>query len=176
MSKIFRCVGGAGKSRALTAALAVLLCASRVVSQSQINDKRLMTDADYKTFLLQVEAEIPKWETALKNIDPETDARIPYALGKSIVENRNIGLMDIDRIHTKVAKLRVKRTVSDELGLSLSLQSIFDSIEDEVNIEAIANLAHSDLEKLAPELTTLRLRILNDVIARVALLEKGTCP
>ena len=176
MSKKFRCVGGAGKSRLLTAALLVLLCASRVVSQSQVNDKRLMTDADYKTFLLQVEAELPKWEMALKNIDPETDARIPYALGKSIVENRNIGLMDIDRIHTKVAKLRVKRTVSDELSLSLSLQSIFDSIEDEVNIEAIANLTNSDIEKFAPELTTLRLRILNDVVARVALLEKGTCP
>ena len=176
MSKIFPYFAGATKSRALAVALVVLLCASPVVSQSQVSDKRLMTDADYKTFLLQVEAELPKWEMALKNIDPETDARISYGLGKSIVENRNIGLMDIDRIHTKVAKLRVKRTVSDELSLSLSLQSIFDSIEDEVNIEAMANLTNSDIEKLAPELTTLRLRILNDVIARVALLEKGTCP
>jgi hypothetical protein len=93
-----------------------------------------------------------------------------------IVENRDIGLMDIGNIRTRVAKLRVKRTVSDELSLSLSLQSIFDSIEDEVNIEAIANLTNSDIEKFAPELTTLRLRILNDVVARVALLEKGTCP
>ena len=130
----------AGKSRALSATLVVLLCASRVVSQSQVNDKRLMTDADYKTFLLQVEAELPKWETALKNIDPETDSRIPYALGKSIVENRNIGLMDIGNIRTRVAKLRVKRTVFDELGLSLSLQSIFDSIEDEVNIVSYSQL------------------------------------
>ena len=170
MSKIFRCMAAAAKSRALTAALVVLLCASPVVSQSQVSDKRLMTDADYKTFLLQVEAELPKWEMALKNIDPETDARISYGLGKSIVENRNIGLMDIDRIHTKVAKLRVKRTVSDELSLSLSLQSLSDSFEDEANIEAIANLTLSDLDKFAPELTTLRLRIGNDVIARVALL------
>lgn len=176
MSKIFRCVAAAGKSRALSATLVVLLCASRVVSQSQVSDNRMMTDADYKTFLLQVEAEIPKWETALKNIDPETDSRIPYALGKSIVENRNIGLMNIGDIRTRVAKLRVKRTVSDELGLSLPLQSLSDSIEDEVNIEAIANLTLSDLEKFAPELTTLRLRIGNDVIARVALLERGTCP
>jgi len=169
-------MAAAAKSRALTAALVVLLCASRVVSQSQVNDKRLMTDADYKTFLLQVEAELPKWETALKNIEPEKDSQISYALGKMIVENRDIGLMDIGNIRTRVAKLRVKRTVSDELVLSLSLQTLSDSIEEEVGVEAVANMTLSDLEKFAPELTTLRLRIVNDVIARVALLEKSTCP
>jgi hypothetical protein len=70
----------------------------------------------------------------------------------------------------------VKRTVSDELVLSLSLQTLSDSIEEEVGVEAVANMTLSDLEKFAPELTTLRLRIGNDVIARVALLEKSTCP
>jgi hypothetical protein len=84
--------------------------------------------------------------------------------------------MDIGNIRTRVAKLRVKRTVSDELVLSLSLQTLSDSIEEEVGVEAVANMTLSDLEKFAPELTTLRLRIGNDVIARVALLEKSTCP
>jgi len=141
-----------------------------------LTDKRLMSDADFTTFLLQVDSALPKWETALKNIEPEKDSQISYALGKMIVENRDIGLMDIGNIRTRVAKLRVKRTVSDELVLSLSLQTLSDSIEEEVGVEAVANMTLSDLEKFAPELTTLRLRIVNDVIARVALLEKSTCP
>jgi hypothetical protein len=154
----------------------VFLCAFGVVSQAQVNDKRLMSDADYKTFLLQVEVALPKWEMALKNIDPEKDSEIPYSLGKSIVENRDVGLMEIGEIRIRVAKLRVKRTVSDELALYNFLQSLHDSIDEEGAIEAIANLTLSDLKKFASELSALRMRIGNDVIARVALLEKGTCP
>ena len=176
------------RARSLTmcAALGFLLCVVGALAQSTtqgpagkdspLTDKRLMSDADFMTFLLQVDSALPKWETALKSIEPEKDSQISYALGKMIVENRDIGLMDIGNIHTRVAKLRVKRTVSDELVLSLSLQTLSDSIEEEVGVEAIANMTLSDLEKLAPELTTLRLHIVNDVIARVALLEKGTCP
>ncbi|MGO9339908.1 MAG: hypothetical protein ACLPY1_20605 [Terracidiphilus sp.] len=175
MSKIFRCVGGAGKSRALTAALVVLLSASRVVSQSQVNDKRLMTDADYKTFLLQVDSEIPKWETALRNIDPGKDERISYAVGKTLAEERDLGLMEVGNIRVRLAKEQMKRTVSGELGLFLFLQSLHDGFGEEVGLEVASGVTLSSLDKFAPELGSLQRRIGNDVLARVALLEKGTC-
>ena len=139
-------------------------------------DARLITDADYKTFLIQIEAGLPKWEMALKNIDPQTDSRISYALGKSIAENRDVGLLEINYIRLRVAELRVKRTVSDELALRGFLESLYSSIEEEVAIETIGNLNLSDLEKFEPELSTLDMRIGNDVLARVELLEKGSCP
>ena len=69
MSKINHCV--------LSSALIAILCTFGIVSQAQSNDNRLMTDADYKTFLSQVEAVLPKWETALKGIDLE---RVPRLL------------------------------------------------------------------------------------------------
>lgn len=176
MSKIFRCVAGAGKTRALPAALVVLLCASRVASQSQVNDKRLMTDADYKTFLLQVDSELPKWETALKNIDPGKDERISYALGKELAEERDLGLMEVGNIRVRLAKEQMKRTVSGELGLFLFLESLHDAFGDEVDLEVVSGVALSSLDKFAPELGSLQGRIGNDVLARVALLERGTCP
>jgi hypothetical protein len=54
--------------------------------------------------------------------------------------------------------------------------SLYDSMNQEQGWEAIASVTLSDIEKYAPELSSLNMRIGNDVSARVALLEKGTCP
>ena len=144
-------------------------------SQDRVSDKGL-SDADYKIFLSQVELVLPKWETALKNIDPENDERISYSLGKSIVDKRDLGLTEVGNIRLYVAKQRVKRTVSGELALFEFLQSLYDLMGDVVGLEVAAGLTLSSLEKCAPELGALSGRIGNDVYARVALLEKGVCP
>jgi hypothetical protein len=47
------------------------------MSQTKSTDLRLMSDADYKTLLSQVETALPKWETALKNTDPEKNSQVP---------------------------------------------------------------------------------------------------
>lgn len=135
-----------------------------------------MTDADYKAFLHQVEAALPKWEVAYKGIDPEKNPQISYSQGKYIVMWRDLGLMEIGNIRLSVAKLQVKRTVSGELALLGFLESLFNSAEEEVDFGAIIGLPLSNLEALAPEWGTLILRIGNDVNARVALLEQGACP
>jgi len=135
-----------------------------------------MSDADYKAFLLQVEAALPKWETALKNIDPEKDPQISYSQGKLIVNERNLGLTEVGNIRVFVAKQRVKRTVYGELGLKGFLQSLYDVMDSIVNIEEAAGLTLSSLEKYSPELSVLLIRIGNDVLARVELLENGACP
>jgi hypothetical protein len=163
-------------NRILSAVFAMLLCAFSAVSQGQVNDKRLMTDADYKKFLLQVELALPKWETALKTIDPEKDERISYSLGKSIVNERDLGLMEIGNIRLYVAKQRVTRTVSGELGLLAFLQSLYGAMSAVVMLEIAGGLTLSSLEKYAPELGALDASLGNDVFARVAQLEKGTCP
>jgi hypothetical protein len=154
----------------------VLLCAFCAVGHAQAKDKRLMTDADFKAFLLQVEAALPKWETALKNIDLEKVPQISYSRGKSIADQRDLGLMEIGNIRVTVARLRVKRTVSGELALLGFMQSLFDIGEEIVWEEDFSGLTLTSLEKYAPELSALEIRIGNDVYARIALLEKGTCP
>jgi hypothetical protein len=154
----------------------LLLGGFNTISHAQTVDKRLMSDADYNVFLLQVKTALPKWEAALKNIDPEKDPQISYAIGKMVVQNRDVGLMEVGYIRTYVAKLQTKRTVTGELALSGFLMSLLDSMNKELDWEAIANGTLSDIEKYAPELVTLNINIGNDVRARVALLEKGTCP
>ena len=153
-----------------------LWCAFSVGSQAQATDTRLMTDADYKTFLLQVETALPKWETALKNIEPEKDERISYSLGKVIVDNRNLGLLQISNIRQFIAKQRDKRTVYGELALQGFLEGLFNAMDTTVEFEIIGGLTLSNLEKFAPELSAFIRSIANDAMARVALLEKGTCP
>jgi hypothetical protein len=162
-------------SCALSAALVVLSCAFCTSGQAQTNDKRLMTDAEYKTYLHKVEAALPKWETDLKNIDFEKVPQISYSQGKSIVDQRDLGLIEIGYIRDYVARQTVKRTVSGELALSGFLQSLFGVGEEIVWMESFSGLTLTHLEEYAPELSELVIRIGNDVNARVALLEKNSC-
>jgi hypothetical protein len=152
----------------------VLLFALSAGSQAQTTAERLMTDADYRAFLLQVETALPKWETALKNIDPEKDPRISFSLSKSIVDERDAGLMEVGNIRLSVVNQRVKHTVLGEVALSGFIRSLYDVMGDEVHLEDAAGLTLSSLEKYAPELSALSIRIGNDVFARVELLEQGT--
>jgi hypothetical protein len=154
----------------------ILLSGISAASQTKSDSTGIISDSDFKTFLSQVETALPKWEAALKNINPEQNSQISYALGNTMVQNRSIGLAEIPSIRIYIAKLRSKRTVSGELTLSGLLRSVYDCMDYETTLEAIANLKLTDLEKFAPEFSAITLRIANDVIARVALLEKGTCP
>ena len=144
-------------------------------SQAQVSERGL-SGADSEALLSQIELALPKWETALKNIDPEKAPQISYSLGKAIADKRNLGLMEVGNIRLYVAKQRVKRTVSGELALFGFLQSLYDLMGDIVGLEVAVGLTLSSLEKFAPELGALCGRIGDDVYARVALLEKGSCP
>jgi hypothetical protein len=93
-----------------------------------------------------------------------------------IVDQRDLGLREIGYIRDYIARQTVKRTVSGELALSGFLQSLFDIGEEIVWMEDFSGLTLTHLEKDAPELSELVIRIGNDVNARVALLEKKTCP
>jgi hypothetical protein len=163
-------------NRVLSIALVVFSCAFCVSGQAQANDKRLMTDAEYKTYLHQVEAELPKWETEFKNIDLEKVPQISYSQGKLIVDQRDVGLMEIGYIRDRVARQTVKRTVSGELALYNHIQSLWSTWETIGLLEIAHDLTLTHLEKYRPEFSELEMRIGNDVIARVELLEKNRCP
>lgn len=163
--------------RTLFTMIVALLCTIPAQSQIPTPDNRLMTDADFKAFLTQVEATLPKWESELEGIDLEKQApQIPYTKGKSITDQRDVGLMEIGYIRVYLPKLRAKRTVTGELALSGFMQSLFDIGEEIVWEEDFSGLTLTHLEKDAPGWSALEMRIGNDVNARVALLEKGTCP
>ena len=135
-----------------------------------------MSDADYKTFLSQVETALSKWEMALKNIDPANNSQVPYAAGKMMVQGRDIGLTEIESVWPFVASQRQKRTVYGELVISNFLESLFNSMYEVVDAEALSTVTLSNLEKYAPDLSTFQARLNADAMARVQLLEKGTCP
>ena len=152
------------------------LCLTNADSQTQKTDSRLMTDAQYKVFLSQLAVVLPRLEAAFQNLKPENDPKISYSIGQIITENRVVGLMQIDDIRTEIEKQRQKRTVLGEVTLNSFVQELYDSMESETGAEAIANVSLSHFEKFIPEMSSIGIRIGNDSIARVQLLEKHTCP
>jgi hypothetical protein len=66
--------------------------------------------------------------------------------------------------------------VYGELALKGCLDSLYDMAEEIVWNETIMGVTLTSLEKYGPELSTLTMRIATDAMARVQLLEKGTCP
>jgi hypothetical protein len=84
--------------------------------------------------------------------------------------------MQIDSIRSFIARQRLKRTVYGELALKGFLDSLFDVGEEIVWREVIGGVTLTSLEKYAPELSKLNIRLATDAMARVELLEKSTCP
>jgi exonuclease VII small subunit len=160
--------------KALLALVAMLICSSFATAQTQMSDKRLMSDAEFRTSLSQVEAILSTLETQLKGIDLDKVPQISYSRGKSIEAQRNLGLMEIDTARKQVSKLRVKRSVSGELALEDVLNTFFWSVAEMESAEDFASLTHYD-NKSELEWGMLVSRIGSDVQARVEMLEKGTC-
>src|ERR1017187_8595550 len=113
-------------NRILSAMVVMFLCAITAQSQTPTSDTLQMTDNHFKAFLIEVESVLPGWETQLMSIDLEKAPQISYAKGKSIMNQRDRGLRYIAGIRVVLSKLRVKRTVTDELTLHEILQSLFD--------------------------------------------------
>ena len=155
--------------------LVALACAFCAACPADAEDSRLMNGAEYKSFLNEVERKLPEWEAALKRIDPaKTNAS--YAVGKELNQYRDLALMEVGSVRQWVPKERAKHTVSGELALEGFLRSVFDAMDAVVRTEISGGITASSLENYAPEIGELVGRIVNDVIARVELLEKGTCP
>jgi hypothetical protein len=153
----------------------LFLCALSITTPAIAADTRLMTDAEYKKLLDEVDNKLPQWEAALKSIDP-AKSHASYAVGRDIVDYRDIGLTQVAYTRQSVGKQRAKRTVSGELALQGFLRGIYDAMSSVVEIEVASGLTLSTLEKFAPDLSKLTIPLANDVTARVELLEKGTCP
>jgi hypothetical protein len=146
------------------------------VSQAQSANPMLMSDAAYKTFLSQMEAALPKWETALKSINVEKMPQLSYSMGKSIADSKTLGLTEIGNIRTFIHFQRQKHTVSGELALKGSLDSLRDAGQGILWKEAVSGQNFSPLEKYDLQITSFSAGIWIDAIARVELLEKGACP
>jgi hypothetical protein len=145
------------------------------LTQARATDDRLMTDAEYKSFLGEVEIKLPEWAAALRKIDPaKTSAS--YTEGKDIMDYRSLALREIDYVRQSLAKQRAKHTVSGELSLDAFLRGVYDAMSSVVAMEVASGITASNLESYFAEIGKLNGRIGNDVQARVELLEKGTCP
>ncbi len=151
--------------------LAALLSATQALA----TDARLMSDSQFKRFLTQVESKLPEWEKSLKKVDPAT-TNISYASGEMIIKMRDVGLMEVGYVRQSLAKLRVKRTVSEEHHLEGCIRGVYDAMDSVVALEVATGTSLSTLENYAPETSKLVILIANDVTARVELLERGSCP
>jgi hypothetical protein len=152
--------------------IAFLFALSGGMTSSQTTDIRLMTEVDYKSFLLAVEAKLPEWRAAFKAIDP-AKTNLSYAVGEKVVRYRDIGLMQIESAANYTKQESLKHSVASELWLQASLQGIYDSMQAMVVYDPSLELS---VEKYAPEIGGLVGKIAKDSYARVELLEKGTCP
>jgi hypothetical protein len=135
---------------------------------------RLMSDAEYKTFLDDVEAKLPSWEAALKRFDP-AKSNMSYAVGDEFVKRRDLALRQIDWIRTWIQKERSHRRVSQEHALEGFMQGVFDEMEYILVVWAGPSV-NVRLEDFGREMGRLIGKVRNDVIARIELLEKGSCP
>ena len=149
-----------------------LLCLSTAVSQTPAT----MSDAEYKTFLSQLEAALPRWEAAYKNINLEKSPQISYAAGKSIADFQTVGLTEIDAIRTRIYMEHRKRSLRGELQLMALLNNLFDDGEEIVWREVVSGLTLSSLEKYAPEISELSKDLFADIQERITLLENEKCP
>jgi hypothetical protein len=156
--------------------LLVFLCGLGAATHAYATDGRLMTDPEYKRFLIEVDGKLPVWEAALKKVNPaKSDAS--YAVGEKVVQFRDLGLMQVEYARQYVFKQHMKRTVSGELALESFLRGIFDMMDSMMITEVSAGVTISaDLDAFAPQISKLEVSLANDVTARVELLEKGTCP
>lgn len=157
--------------RILTIITLLLLCAP--VSKAQSAD--LMSDADYKLFLDQVEATLSTWQSQLNGIDLEKMPQISYAFGKSITDSQTAGLREIDNIRLYILFQRKKRTVYGELALKGFMDQLFDDGEQIVWYESLIGANLTDLEKHAGDLSALRGRLITDAMERVRVLENSNC-
>jgi hypothetical protein len=94
-----------------------------------------------------------------------------------VVQFRDLGLMQVENARRYVFKQHMKRTVSGELALQSFLQGIFDAMESMMITEVSAGVTISaELDAFAPQISKIEIPLADDVIARVELLEKGSCP
>ncbi len=156
--------------------LLVFLSGLGAATQAYAGDGHFMTDAEYKRFLIEVDSKLPVWEAALKKVDPaKSDAS--YAVGAQVVQFRDLGLMQVEYARRYVLKQHMKRTVSGELALEVFLRGIFDAMDSMMITEVSAGVTISaELDAFAPQISKLGIPLADDVLARVELLEKGTCP
>jgi hypothetical protein len=153
----------------LLSPLLLVVCS---VVRLDASDARLMTDTEYKTFLVELEAELPQWEQALKGVDPAKTST-SYAVGKRTVQYRDIGLMAIEGVSNLSKQERSRRSVTREFLLRGSLEGVMNAMEAVLISDPSVAVP---LESYAPELSRLNLKLANDLLARVELLERGTCP
>jgi hypothetical protein len=156
--------------------LLVLLSGLGAATHAYANNGRLMTAAEYKRFLIEVDVKLPVWEAALKKVDP-AKSDISYAVGAQVVQNRDIGLMQVEYARQWAFKQHMKRTVSGEHALEAFLRGIYDAMEAMAITEIAAGVTISaELDVFAPAISKLDITLANDVTARIELLEKGSCP
>lgn len=148
--------------------LIVFLCVFSVRGQAQASNIGLLSDADYKAFLLHVETVLPKWVTMAENMPPKRIRRTSYADGKI--------LLDVGQIRSSISEQIEKRSLSGELALLASMQNLREMGKvlawEQVMVSggSVSSFGELDLE-----LNNLDVLVERDVYARVALLEKNTC-
>jgi hypothetical protein len=152
--------------------LVAVLCS---IAQAQNHETKLMNPAEYKGFLDAVEMELPRVESALKTVDPAR-TNVSYTTGTQIVQFRDLCLKQIGWTLEYAAKERAKHTVSGEFALEGFLRGVFDNLDAIGQFAQPAGLSTADIDKQAPVVSSMLIRISNDLVQRIELLEKGTCP
>jgi hypothetical protein len=118
----------------------------------------MMSDDEFKSLLLQIEAVLPIYDSSLKDLETyiSRQQNLPYRAGKAIQDGVNDCRSDIDEIRKAIASLRTSRDVLEEIHLANSLRNIVRDESDLERDEMSMTLAEYELDLTFPSPSGLR--------------------
>jgi len=135
-----------------------------------------MTAAEYRSFFDTMESHSTKWESDLKKIDP-AKANASYAVGRELVSSRDGALQLLTTVRSMIALVRIRQRPSSELVLSELLANLYAMMDAEIGLEVATGLkTEDDLAVSKQQINRDRMKLVDDLQARIELLEKGNCP
>lgn len=162
----------------LAIAVFSLLCVPCALSQSKSVNTEVMSDAEYKIFLSQIEIRLPKWQLALKSIDPEKAPHLSYSQGKAITDAQTVALTEIDALHGDILLQHFKRTLDGEFSLMMLLHHLFDESREVMWRGAMNGLPSGPLQQIdeyGPQINSMSNKILEDIQGRVRINGEKPC-
>ena len=141
-------------------------------------DPKIMNPIEYKAFLSQIEAQLPKWQSTIQSVTLENTQHMPYSQGKLIEDAQIVALNEIDNLRAYIGLERRKRTLDGELMLMMFLNHLFDESQEIMwrgAMNGLPSAPRKHIENYSPEINEFSGMIYADVQEKVSLLEKKSC-
>ncbi len=132
-----------------------------------------MSENELNHLLDTTERLLPRWELALRQIDPSKNSSISYQVGKVFEINYRMGREQVRGAHETIDRLRHHRTVSDELALRDNLWTLREVASAVVDAPESSSSVVDDFVYLMRETSPVENRLVSEVMTRIGELESS---